>query len=210
MKALYDERDQLGLDAEQKYLVERYYRDFVRAGAQLSDADKTTLRALNQEESKLHDRVPRTSCSPDTKAGALVVDNESRARRPDATPRSPPPPRRRRSASLTGKWVLALQNTTQQPAQTSLKNRAVRERLFEASIDARRARRRERHAGDRRAPRAAPRARSAKLLGFPTYAAYALDDSDGEDAGERDQAADRSRSGRDGEGARRSGATCRS
>ena len=40
VQSLYDERDKLGLDPESKYLLERYYRDFVRAGAKLSDADK--------------------------------------------------------------------------------------------------------------------------------------------------------------------------
>src|SRR2546425_11298592 len=46
VKAIYDQRNSLNLDAESKYLVERYYRNFIRAGAQLSDADKATLRAL--------------------------------------------------------------------------------------------------------------------------------------------------------------------
>src|SRR5690242_15106989 len=53
VKALYDGRDKLGLDPEQKFLLEKYHRDFVRSGANLSDADKTALRALNTEESSL-------------------------------------------------------------------------------------------------------------------------------------------------------------
>src|ERR1700756_5287207 len=53
VKAIYDTRATSGLDAESQYLVERYYKNFVRAGAQLNDADQATLRALNQEESTL-------------------------------------------------------------------------------------------------------------------------------------------------------------
>src|ERR671932_1619799 len=53
VKSIYERRDRLSLDAESKFLVERYYRNFVRAGALLSDADKAALRALNEEESKL-------------------------------------------------------------------------------------------------------------------------------------------------------------
>ena len=53
IKALYDRRATLKLDSVQAFLVERYYKDFVRAGALLADADKTKLRALNEEESKL-------------------------------------------------------------------------------------------------------------------------------------------------------------
>ena len=53
IKSLYDHRDQLGLDAQGKRLVERYYTDFVRAGANLSDADKATLKGMNAELAKL-------------------------------------------------------------------------------------------------------------------------------------------------------------
>jgi peptidyl-dipeptidase Dcp len=76
---------------------------------------------------------------------------------------------------LDGKWVVSLQNTTQQPAQLWLSSRATRERLFAASTS-----RTERGDGnDTRAlvqRLAELRARRAKLLGFPTYASYALDD----------------------------------
>jgi peptidyl-dipeptidase Dcp len=71
--------------------------------------------------------------------------------------------------------VLALQNTTQQPAQVSLQSRAVRERLFRASAD--RAERGD--ANDTRAivqRLAQLRAHKAKLLGYPTWAAYVLVD----------------------------------
>src|SRR5581483_3262750 len=53
VKAIYDQRETLKLDPEASYLVYRYYRNFVRAGALLSDEDKATLKALNQEESTL-------------------------------------------------------------------------------------------------------------------------------------------------------------
>src|SRR5690606_38595950 len=53
VKSIYDQRDTLDLDAVQKRLVERDYDDLVRAGAQLSDADKATMRKLNVEESTL-------------------------------------------------------------------------------------------------------------------------------------------------------------
>src|SRR5438045_8084253 len=51
VKGIYDARATLKLDPEALHLVERYFRDFVRAGALLSEADKATLRALNKEES---------------------------------------------------------------------------------------------------------------------------------------------------------------
>ena len=54
VESLYNDRDKLGLDAESKCLIERYYKDFVRAGAKLSDADKTKLKAMNAELAQLH------------------------------------------------------------------------------------------------------------------------------------------------------------
>jgi peptidyl-dipeptidase Dcp len=173
VKSLYDRRASLGLDSMQQFLVARYYRDFVRAGALLADTDKTRLRALNQEEATLSTQF-QTRLLAATKAGGLVVDDSSQlaglsageiaAAAQAATDRG-----------LAGRWVLPLQNTTQQPAQAELENRAVRERLFEASVM------RAEH-GDSNDTRrivtrlAEVRAERARRLGFPTRAAYVLDD----------------------------------
>jgi peptidyl-dipeptidase Dcp len=171
VQAVYDGRDALG--AEERYLVERTYRGFVRAGARLSDADKAALTRLNQEESRLTTEY-LDKILADTNASAVVVDDRSQldglsegdlAAAAEAA----------KEKGLTGKWVLALQNTTLQPPLLSLKNRALRARLFEASI------RRGQHGGpdDTRAiiqRLAAERAERARLLGFPSFAAYVLDD----------------------------------
>ena len=53
VKSVYDRRAQLGLDPESSYLLERYYKDFVHAGAKLSDADKNKLKAMNAEIASL-------------------------------------------------------------------------------------------------------------------------------------------------------------
>src|SRR5581483_10071125 len=171
IKALYDGRDRL--DAESKYLTERYYRNFVRAGAQLSDADQAKLRDLNKEESTLSTDF-QNKLLAGTKAGALVThdpaefaglsEGELAAAAAAAKERK-----------LDGAYVLPLQNTTQQPAQVELTSRATREKLFKASTE------RTEHgdANDTRATierLAQLRAQKAKLLGYPNYAAYSLDD----------------------------------
>src|SRR3977135_443907 len=131
VKALYDQREALKLDRESRFLVERYYKAFVRAGANLSEADKTTLRGLNQEEAKLTTLFEEYVLA-ETNNSALVVDNKtdldglSEAEIAAAAETA-------KARGLTGKWVLELQNTTQQPAISSLTNRVVRERLFQAS-----------------------------------------------------------------------------
>jgi peptidyl-dipeptidase Dcp len=173
VKTLYDRRATLGLDAESTRLVERYYRAFVRAGAQLSAADQTKLRELNKEQSTLSTAF-RDKLLAGTKAGALVVDDPAElAGLSEADLAAAAEAGRARK--LDGKYVIALQNTTQQPAQDSLSNRATREKLFKASID------RTEHGDDNDtrqiiARLAELRAQKAKLLGYPDYAAYNLED----------------------------------
>ena len=53
IKSLYDQRASLGLDAQGERLVERYYTDFVRGGANLGDADKARLKDINGQLAKL-------------------------------------------------------------------------------------------------------------------------------------------------------------
>lgn len=172
VQTIYDRRETLLLDAVQKVLVERYYKDFVRAGALLPESGKTQLRAINQEESKLTTAF-QNQLLAGTKAGALIIDDvhaldglsegEISAAAKAAQDRG-----------LTGKWVLSLQNTTQQPALASLNNRTVRERLFNAST-------KRMEQGDSNDTRSiilrltALRGERARLLGFPTYADYVLD-----------------------------------
>ena len=173
VKAVYDERARLKLAPDADYLVERYYRDFVRAGALLSDTEKTKMRALNEEQARLSDQF-RNKVLADTNACALVIGDEAELA---GLPRADIAAAAEAATRLgpAGKWVITLQNTTQQPAQTYLKDRGVRERLFNASS------KRGHHGGEDDTKAiverlAQLRAQRAKLLGYPTFAAYVLDD----------------------------------
>ncbi len=173
IKAIYDARASLELTPEQDHLVERYHIDFVRAGAELAENDKATLRALNLEESKLVTDFQNRLLAA-AKMNAVVIDDVAELEglsEPDIAAAA----EAARERKLDGKWVLALQNTTQQPAQESLRRRDVRRRLFEAAKH--RADRGD--ANDTRAlvqRLAQIRAERANLLGFATCAAYSLDD----------------------------------
>ncbi|HJW95446.1 MAG TPA: M3 family metallopeptidase [Thermoanaerobaculia bacterium] len=173
VKTLYDKRDSSGLDAQQKFLIERYYRNFVRSGALLNEADKTKLRALNKEESTLTTDF-RKKVLADTDASAIVVDTKAElAGLSDSDIAAAA--ERAKDRKLPGKYVLTLQNTTQQPALQYLQNRALREKLSMASQQ------RGNHGGpnDTKATitrLAQLRADKAKLLGYANWDAYVLDD----------------------------------
>ena len=173
IKSVHDQRASLQLEPEQLRVVEETYKGFVRAGAQLSDADKETLKKYNAEEATLstdfHNKLVAAAA-----AGAVEVDDEARlaglsegdiAAAADAA----------KARKRDGKWLLSLQNTTIQPVLASLEDRALRAKVLEASET------RTEH-GDANDTRkivqrlAQLRAQKARLLGFPNYAAYTLTD----------------------------------
>ncbi|RDL27616.1 peptidyl-dipeptidase Dcp [Serratia fonticola] len=171
IKAIYDRRDSLNLDPESLRLVEVTYKNYVLAGANLSEADKTQLKALNQEAATLSTQFTNKLLAA-SKNGALAMgdknllaglsEGELAAAAQAASERK-----------LDKQWLLVLQNTTQQPDLQNLQDRDTRKKLFEASIN----RAEKNDANDTRqtlARLAKVRAEQAKLLGFPNYAAWKL------------------------------------
>jgi peptidyl-dipeptidase Dcp len=167
---VYQQRSSLGLDPESLQLVERYEKQFLRAGAKLSDADKAKLKKLNGEISALTTKF-RQNVLKSTKDGAVVVDDvkELDGFSPQQIGAAAEAAKARK---LDGKWVITLANTTQQPALEQLKNRALRQRIFEASV-----RRSDNGDADNRetvVQIVTKRAEKAALLGYPNWAAYEL------------------------------------
>lgn len=172
VKSIYDGRRPLGLDAEPLRLLEERYRAFVRAGAALSDASKDKVRANNRDRAQVVSTFRRLVLA-EVNAAAVVVDDKALL---EGLPEQDIAAAAAEAASrgLSGKWVLPLQNTTQQPALSYLRNRALRERLFTASAS-----RNARGENDTSAlvlRLAQLRAERAALLGFATHAAFTLDD----------------------------------
>src|SRR5207244_8478031 len=75
IQQLYDDRDKLGLDPESAYLLERYYKDFVRAGAKLSDSDKEKLKEINAELAKLQTDFEQNVLK-ERNASSVVIDKK--------------------------------------------------------------------------------------------------------------------------------------
>ena len=173
IEAIYDQRDKLNLDPEQKMLLDVYHHDFVASGAKLSDADKDKLRAINQQLSDLQTQFDARLLAG-TKAGVLVVADKAKLAGLSDTSLAAAA-KAAEDRGLAGKWVIPLQNTTQQPSLQSLEDRDTRHELFENSWT----RTEKGDANDTRdiiATIAQLRAQKAALLGYPDYAAYVLDD----------------------------------
>jgi peptidyl-dipeptidase Dcp len=170
--ALYAGRASLNLDPESLQLLTRYHTQFVRAGAQLSAADQKRLRAINEEISTLTTRF-RQNVLKATADGAVVVDKVSEL--DGLTPvQIGAAAQAAADRGLKDKWVIALQNTTNQPMLASLTNRDLRERIYRASIG-----RGLSGVTDNReviAQLVKLRAERARLLGYPDHAAYVLED----------------------------------
>src|SRR6266568_3195006 len=178
VQELYDNRDKLGLDPESAYLLERYYKDFVRARAKLSDPDKEKLKKINSELATLQTQFEQNVLK-EKNASSVVVD-----RKEDLTGLSD-----NQMASLInaakaehkeGNFVIQLQNTTGQPPLWSLQNRQLRDRIMQSSL-ARNSKGGEFDTRNVVMRTAQLRADKAKLLGYANWAAYQLEDQTAHD-----------------------------
>ncbi len=173
VRSLYQQRETLQLDPESLRLLERYHQSFVRAGARLNDDEKTQLRELNETLSTLTTQFQQNLLK-DTNASMVVTD-----RRDDLLGLSADAiaaaAETAKANGQAGQWALTLQLPTGQPALASLQNRELRERLYLASSE----RGNNGNEFDNKevvAQIAALRAQRAALLGYPTHAAYQLED----------------------------------
>ncbi len=177
LQSLYDQREKLDLDPESKYLLERYYKDFVRAGAKLSEPDKEKLKAMNSELAVLQTKFTQDVLKEKNADGVVVDDRAQLKGMSDndiagaaATAKE---------AKKDGKFIIALQNTSGQPVLSSLEDRALRERIMKTSLA------RNSHGGafdtlETVKKIARLRAERAQLLGYETHADYQLEDQTAE------------------------------
>ncbi|MEC3952200.1 M3 family metallopeptidase [Nocardia sp. CDC153] len=168
--ALYERRGELGLDAEQTRLVERYHLRFVRAGARLDAAQQARLRELNAELATASTEFGQNNLAA-MNAATLILDSEDELAglAPAAVAAAA---ENARALGHPGKWALSLQNVSNQPVLADLADRAVRERMMAASL----ARGFDNGNAELGARMTALRAERAELLGYPDHASYAVAD----------------------------------
>tara|TARA_Y100001001_G_scaffold42014_1_gene36992 strand:+ start:1277 stop:3379 length:2103 start_codon:yes stop_codon:yes gene_type:complete len=172
VKTIYEQRDQLELDAESKRLVEKYYTDFIRSGANLSSEEKESLKKINGEMAVLQTTFSQNVLK-EVNALAVVVDSKDELDGlSDAAIEAAA--NEAKSRELDGKYVLTLRNTSGQPPMASLTNRALRERIHKTSLS------RGSRGGDFDnrnilANVIKLRAERAQLMGYDNHAAYSLE-----------------------------------
>ena len=165
--------DREALDAEQRYLVERYFTEYTLAGAGLGDDDKQELRDLNGRLSTLETKFEKNLLA-DTNDLAVVIDDVAELDGLEAGEISAAAAAAS-ERGLDGKYLVTLVLPTGHPWLSSLTNHDVRERIMAAS----RARGNRDGANDNRPlvlEISRLRAERARLLGFASHAAWVTAD----------------------------------
>ena len=173
LSSLYDRRGTLGLDPESMRLLDRYYKDFVRAGAKLPEAKKAQLRALNSELATLQTAFTQNVLKERDASSVIFATREELAGL--STSQIDTAAANAQAAGQPGKFLLKVQNTTGQPPLESLTVRASRQRLLAASL-ARGSRGGDFDTRSTVAAIAKQRAERAAVLGYPHHAAFQLEE----------------------------------
>jgi peptidyl-dipeptidase Dcp len=169
---LYQQRQELGLNAESQRLLERYHTDFIRAGAALTPAQQEQMKEINSELAVLETRFSQNVLSEVNDLAIVVPSREqltglSESRIEAASGEA-------QDRELPGQFVLPLLNTSGQPVLANLQNRELRQRIMATSMS------RGNRGGefDNRGVVSQVlrlRAERAQLLGYDNHAQYILE-----------------------------------
>lgn len=174
VKAVYDTRDSIDLDAEDAKLLEETYKGFVRSGANLSAQDKEKLKKINSELSVLTNAFGQNLLA-ETNAFELVVDNEEDlAGLPSALKQAAADAARAKDKE--GQWVFTLQNPSVMPFLQYADNRELRQKIWDA-YQMRGNNGNDNDNKENLLKTANLRLEKAKLLGYSSHAAYVLEEA---------------------------------
>ena len=169
---LNNNKKNLSIGKDGMRLIKKYHTDFVRSGAKLSPEEKEKLKFINGKISVLQTDFSQNLLK-EVNALAVIVDSReeldglSGAAIEAAANEA-------KSRDLNGKYVIALKNTSGQPAMASLTNRALRERIHNTSLS-RGSSGGEFDNRENLSKLLKFRAERAQLLGYSNHAAYRLE-----------------------------------
>ena len=173
VKQVYDNQKKFNLNKEQKRVLEKIYKRFVRSGANLSDDKKEQLRKLNTEISMLQLNFSQ-NLMKETNNTYVTVDKlsdleglsegdiEAAAKMAE-------------TQGQKGKWMFNMQRPSCNPVLEYAKNRELRKKVYEAYCN----RGNQNNQFDNKEisrKLVVLRLQKAKLMGFKDYASMALDD----------------------------------
>lgn len=175
IKAVYDKRNSMGLNAQQIRVTEKFYKDFERNGANLSPENQAKLRQINEELSKTVLQFGENLLAETNKNFKLVVDKKEDL---SGLPTDVIDAAALEAAkdSLPGKWVFTLAKPSMLPFLTYANNRNLREKLYRGYFM--------RGDYDNKFDNkelikkmVLLRDQKAKLLGFKNFASYVIDEN---------------------------------
>ena len=132
IKSLYDNRESLGLNTEDAWLLERYYKDLIHAGAHLSESERDRLKELNEELSKLETQFSKNVLADTNDLAVLVetideLDGLSENEIASAAAAA-------KERGHDGKWLIGMVNFSGNPVLDSLTNRTLRKKIMQESL----------------------------------------------------------------------------
>jgi peptidyl-dipeptidase Dcp len=132
IKSLYDNRESIGLNTEDAWLLERYYKDLIHAGAHLSESERGRLKELNEELSKLETQFSKNVLADTNDLAVLVhtieeLDGLSENEVASAAAAA-------KDRGHEGKWLIGMVNFSGNPVLDSLTNRALRQKIMQESL----------------------------------------------------------------------------
>jgi peptidyl-dipeptidase Dcp len=172
IKFLYDKRKELGLTTEQNKVLDNYYSDFVRGGANLNNAGQETLRKINEELSVLSVKFNENILKETNAVGLIIDKQEDLTGLPENVIQAAA--ETAKSKGLSGKWTFTLQRTSWTPFLQYSEKRNLREKLFKGYLS-RGNNNNEFDTKKTLSRMVVLRVKKAQLLGYKTHADFVLE-----------------------------------
>lgn len=174
IKAVYQQKDSLQLTTEQRRLLEKTYKSFVRSGANLPADKQARLREINKQLSTLGIRFDKNILNENNEFKLFVDKEEDLAGLPEWFRQSAAA--EAKAAGQEGKWLFTLHNSSRLPFLQYSANRPLREKVYKAYIQ--RGNNNEKNDNKKIITEIVSlRLEKARLLGFDCYSNFVLDNT---------------------------------